>query len=151
SLRRYDGEPGAQQAARRVRLAAVADLLGVADDDARADQRAAHARAAADATAVEQHAVLDLRAALADHALPEHGCDDAPAADDGTVGDERVDRLPGSPHLVGDDLGGRQTAGRAAQRPGGIVEVEGGTRRAEVHLRPVICFQGHRLVPVAAE
>src|SRR5437667_2302118 len=89
--RRDDREAGVDQSARG-RQRPVADLLLRRYHRSRSDDRAPHARAAADAAAVEEDGILHLRSALDHHPVTEHAVDHDPTADDGAVGHERGGR-----------------------------------------------------------
>src|SRR5438309_924769 len=112
--------------------------------------RAMRARAAADAAAVEEDGILHLRSALDHHPATEHAVDHDPTADDGAVGHERVERLSGAAGRVGHHLGGTEAARDGSHGPGGVVEVECGSRSAEIHLRVVVGLERGWIVPVGA-
>src|SRR5206468_5025639 len=95
-------------------------------------RRAAHARTPSDPAPVEQHGVLDLRAALDHDAVAEDRVQHDATAYDRAVGDERVQCLALTARRIGGDLRRPELAGRRADRPPWLVEIERGTRCAEV-------------------
>ncbi len=140
------------EASRRVVVTPAASSYPIsspsADHRTGADQGAAHAGAAADAATVEQQRVLDLRADVHQRAAAHHAPDHRPAADDGALAEQRVERLAGMGGRTVDDLRGRQAVAHADQRPARIVEVQTGRVGAQLHVGAVVCLHAGRLVPV---
>ena len=113
---RDEDQPG-RPLERPRRRVAVADLDAVGDHRAGADDGAPDLRVAADVAAVQQDAVLHLRAALDDHPAADDRVGDDPAAHEGAVADEAAERLPGTAGLVEGDLRGPELGRRRGQRP----------------------------------
>ena len=128
---------------------AVADLDAFGTTAPGAHDRAAQAGAPSDVTSLHEEAVLDLGAALDDHAAPEDRSRDDPPRTTAPSATRQLSVCPGRPTSSSPPRGSER-ARRGGQRPGGIEEIESGPRAAEVHLRGVVRLDRRRLVPVGA-
>src|SRR5579862_7985059 len=126
----------------------VADGSIGRDLDVLDENGAADAGAPSDVAIVEDDGILDVGVGVHSNTPADHGGSHQPAGENGSAGDNGVERLAAAAVGVEDEFGGRVEVAGGAKRPLAVVEIQLRGNRAQVHVGVEEGVDGSHIAPI---